>query len=79
MSYHDYHVPRRQSVLSFAKTFAKQPLESISADGPGHLFARNSKPQAWTLTRLSSYQDRDAGIGTAKIILEYLLKLAGSR
>jgi hypothetical protein len=66
-------------VLGFAKTFAKQPLEPVSTDGPGNLFTRNSKAQAWILTRLSSYQDRYAGIGTAKIILEYLLKFAGAR
>jgi len=66
-------------VLSFAKALAKQPFEPVSTDGLRYLFTRDSKTQARTLARLSSYQDRYAGVSTSNIILEYLLKLAGSR
>jgi hypothetical protein len=66
-------------MLSLAKTLAKQPLEPVSTDGSWYLFTRDSEPQARTLARLSSYQDRYAGVSTPEIILEYLLKFAGSR
>ena len=78
-SNHDHQVPRRQSMLRFAEALAKQPFEPISINGSGYLFTRNSKSQARTLARLSPNQDRQAGVSTSKIILEYLLKLDGSR
>jgi len=78
-SNHDHQIPRWQSVPNFAKALSKQALEAISTNGCRYLFTRNRKSQARTIARLSSYQDRHAGVGTSKIILEYLLKFDGSR
>jgi len=75
---HDHQIPRRQSMLSLAKTLAKQPFEPISTNGFRYLFTRNRKSQTRALARFSPYQDRQAGVRTSKIILEYLLELDGS-
>jgi len=75
---HDHQIPRRQSMLSLAKTLAKQPFEPISTNGFRYLFTRNRKSQTRALARFSPYQNRQAGVRTSKIILEYLLELDGS-
>lgn len=77
-SHHDDQVARRQAVLSLAETLAKQSLERVSPSCPGHLFTRNGKPDAWVLSFFPSYQDRYKGVGTAEIMLEYLLKFDGT-
>ena len=76
---HNDKVTCRQAVLRLAKAFSKLALEPVSPGCPGHLLARDGEAEARTLALFTSYQDRNQGIGTAKIVLENLLKFVGTR
>ena len=77
--YHDHQVARRQPMLRLAEALSKQALEPVSAGCSRYLLARDGEAESRPLALDPTYQDRDERVGAAKIVLEYLLKLGGTR
>ena len=78
-SHHNHHVAWRQAVLILAKTFPKQPFQTITSDRLGHLLAGYRKSEARAFTGLSTDQDGDASVAASNIVLKYLAEIARSR
>jgi hypothetical protein len=66
-------------MLRPTKAFAKQSFQMVPLYRRRYLFSRYRESQARSVADFPSDQDRDAGIGTSKIILENLLKLESTR
>ena len=63
----------------FAKTLAKQAFQLVSLDRGHYLFTCYRKPDARAITRILTYQKRDAGVAKSNIVLKNLLKIGCAR
>lgn len=66
-------------MLCLAEALAKESFQPVSSHRLRYLLTRYRKSKARTITLFFSNKDGNTGIGTAGIILEYLLKFERSR
>ena len=65
-------------MLCLAEALAKESFQPVSSHRLRYLLTRYRKSKARTITLFFSNKDGNTGIGTAGIILEYLLKFDGT-
>ncbi len=75
-SYHNYHVPCRQTMLIPAKTFAEKSLQRIALHRLWYLFLGNRKSESRAFNLVFRNQDCNTGVATSDIILKNLLEFA---
>ena len=74
-SNHNHHVSRRQTMLIFAKTLTKQPLQRIALYRLRNLFPGDSESETRVVSRFFSDQNCETGVAQSNIVLKYLLEI----